>query len=189
MANLNELREDLDFVASAVHRGQGRSVPAILGLWAVLVPIGFALADFAPNWCAPYWLVAGILGGIASGLIGRAAGNRRGLRDAALNRRQGLHWLTMGAAYLLFGASVGTGHMDPQTTVPIWLLLSALAYTLAGIHLHRDNAFLPSGIIMFLGYIALVWLPLPYVWTTTGLIASASLIVAAARSTRAAPGA
>ena len=46
MTNLNELREDLDFVAGAVRRGQNRAVPAILALWAVLIPIGYALADF-----------------------------------------------------------------------------------------------------------------------------------------------
>ena len=187
MANLNELHEDLNFVAGAVHRGQRRSVPAILALWAVLVPIGFALVDFAPRWTGLYWLVASIGGSIASGFIGRAASIRQGVRDSAVGRRNAWHWLTVLAAYFLFGAGVATGHMDPQTTVPIWLLLSAIAYTLAGIHL--DKAFLPSGIIMFLGYAALVWLPLPYLWTTTGLIASASMIVAAARSTRAAPGA
>lgn len=189
MANLNELSEDLNYVAGAVHRGQRRPVPTILALWAVLVPIGFALADFAPAWCTPYWLVAGILGGVASGLIGRAMSIRHGLRDARLSRRYSLHWLAMWAAYILFGASVATGHMDARTTVPIWLLLSALAYTLAGIHLDHDKAFLPSGIIMFLGYAALVWLPLPYMWTTTGLIVSVSLIVAAVRSARVTRGA
>ena len=186
MANLNELHEDLNFVAGVIHRGRSRSVPAILALWAVLVPIGFALVDFAPRWTGLYWLVAGVLGGIASGLIGRAAATRQGVRDAKLGRRNGLHWLVMFIAYLLFGASVATGHMDPQTTVPIWLLLSAIAYTTAGIHLDQDRTYLPSGLIMFLGYAALVWLPLPYLWTTTGLIVSASLIVASVRSARAA---
>jgi hypothetical protein len=38
---------------------------------------------------------------------------------------------------------------------------------------------------MFIGYAALEWLPLPYLWTTTGLIVSVSLIVAAVRSNRA----
>ncbi len=186
MANLNELREDLDYVAGAVQRGQSRSVPTILALWAVLVPIGFALADFAPRWCGPYWLVAGTLGGVASGFIGRATMMRQGFVDARLGRRHGLHWLAMWAAYILFGASVATGHMDARTTAPIWLLLSAIAYTMAGIHLERDRAYLPSGIIMFLGYVGVVWLPLPYLWTSTGLIVSLSLIVAAVRSTHAA---
>ena len=185
MANLNVLREDLNFVSGAVHRSQGRSVPTILALWAVLVPIGFALADFAPSWCGPYWLFVGVPGGIASGLIGRAASIRYGQRDSKLSRRHGKHWLVMWAAYLLFGASVATGHIDPQSSVPIWLLLSAIAYTMAGIHLDHSDAFLPSGIIMFIGYAGLVWLPLPYLWTTTGVIVSISLIVAAVRSSRA----
>jgi hypothetical protein len=92
----------------------------------------------------------------------------------------------MFVAYMLFGASIVSGHMDPRTTVPIWLLLSAIAYTMAGIHLDQDHTYVPSGIIMFLGYAALVWLPLPYLWTTTGLIVSASLAVASVRGARAA---
>lgn len=186
MANLNELHEDLNFVVGAVNRGQSRSVPAILALWAVLVPIGFALVDFAPRWTGLYWFVAGLGGGIASGLMGRAAAMRQGVRDAERGRRYGMHWLVMFAAYLLFAGSVATGHMDPVSTVPIWLLLSAIAYTMAGIHLEQNSTYLPSGIIMFLGYAALVWLPLPYLWTTTGLIVSASLAVASVRCARAA---
>ena len=185
MANLNELHEDLNFVAGAVQRGQYRSTPAILALWAVLVPIGFALSDFAPGWTGPYWLVAGVLGGVASMFLGRAASARQGVRDSTIGHRHALHWLTMLAAYFLLGASIATGHMDPQASMPIWLLLTAIAYTMAGIHLERERTFLPSGIIMFIGYAALEWLPLPYMWTTTGLIVSVSLIVAAVRSSRA----
>jgi hypothetical protein len=184
MTNLNELREDLDFVAGAVRRGRNRAVPGILALWAVLIPVGYSLADFAPEYDGLYWLVAGIGGGIASAFIGRAAAQRAGVRDAEHSKRIALHWLTVFAAFLLFGFSVGTGHMDGASTAPIWLLIAAIAYTMAGIHLDQDQAMLPSGLIMFAGYAVLVWVPLPYPWTITGLVVSASLIVAAVRTAR-----
>jgi hypothetical protein len=186
MASLDNLREDLDYVAGAVRRDDVTSVPIILVLWGVLIPVGFALADFAPRWCGLYWLVASIAGGCATALISKRTMRLRGQVDRELGRRHGLHWLVMGAAFVLFGASLATGHMDVRSTVPIWLLLSGMGYTLAGLHLDRDRALLPSGLIMFGGYAALVWLPLPYVWTTTGLIASASLLTAAVRSAHAA---
>jgi hypothetical protein len=185
MSNLNELREDLDFVAGAVRRGQKQSVPSILALWAVLVPIGYALVDFAPQYSGLYWLIAGIGGGIASGLLGRQATRRSGLRDDDFARRVAAHWVTVLAAFLLFGIAVGTGHMDGVSTAPVWLLIAAIAYVMAGIHLDRDRAMLPSGLIMVAGFAVLVWVPLPYPWTITGLLVSASLILAAVRSARA----
>lgn len=181
MDNINELRQDLNFVANVLRRGQQQPVRSIFLLWALLVPVGFALVDFAPRYCGLYWLVVGTLGGIASGFLGRADAQRRGVRDDDYRRRVSLHWVTMFASFLLFGLAVASGHMEPQSTAPIWLLLTAVAYTLAGIHLERDRAMLPAGIVMFAGYAVLVWLPLPYVWTVTGLLVSGALLYAALR--------
>lgn len=184
MSSINELREDLEYVAASVRRGRYpyQPAPGVLLLWAVLIPIGFGLADFAPQWCGWFWLVVSPVGGVASAYIGRRTSMRHGVHDAALGRRHAAHWLTMLAAYALFAATLATGHMDARAAVPIWLLLSALAYTMAGIHLGQSRSFLPSGLVMFAGYAALVWLPLPYVWTATGLIISLSFVVAALRT-------
>ena len=58
----DRLQQDLDYVAAAVRRHDASlGVPAIYFLWAVLVPVGFALPDLAPGIAGPYWLVAGIV--------------------------------------------------------------------------------------------------------------------------------
>lgn len=188
MMSMDKVRDDLTYVAEAVQRDsrKGLGLPAILMLWAVLIPVGFALADFAPEWCGLYWLIVGPVGGVISGLLGHRAEKNAGVRDRSLGRRHAWHWLTMGAAYLLIGATIASGHMNPYQAAPIWLLITALAYTLAGIHIEDSRGLLPAGIIMFFGYAALVWLPLPYPWTVTGLIVSASLVIAAMGS-RASP--
>ena len=180
MSSIHELKEDLGFVAGAVRRSDDRLPASIFVLWAILVPIGFALADFAGPWCGLYWLIVGPAGGIASWLMGRAAENRAGQRDPVLRKRYARHWTITGLAFLLVGASAGTGRIDLWSSIPMFMLVSALAYSLAGVHLHRQ--FLPAGLIMFAGYIALLWLPVGYVWTTTGLIVSAALLTGAFRS-------
>jgi hypothetical protein len=184
MASINELQEDLNFVAASVRRGRYpyQPAPGVLLLWALLIPIGFGLADFAPQWCGWFWLVVSPVGGVASVYIGQRSSMRVGMHDTELGWRHAKHWLTMLAVYVLFGATLATGHMDVRSTVPIWLLLTALAYTMAGIHLGQSRSFLHAGIVMFAGYAAMVWLPLPYVWTATGLIISLSFIVAALRT-------
>jgi hypothetical protein len=176
----NQLREDLSFVAQAVKRGtEAPGVPAILLLWAVLIPVGFSLADFAPQRVGWYWVIAGPLGGIISGVLGHLGAKSSGFIDKSLGRRHGWHWLTMFAAYGLLGASIATGRMNGLEVAPIWLLITAVVYTTGGIHLSDSRGMLPAGVIMFLGYAALEWLPLPYPWTVTGLIVSVSLVVAA----------
>ncbi len=184
MSSIHELKEDLGFVAGAVRRSDDRLPASIFVLWAILVPIGFALADFAGPWCGLYWLIVGPAGGIASWLMGRAAEKRAGQRDAALGRRYAHHWMFMGLACLLVGVSAGTGRIDLWSSIPMFMLVSALAYCLAGVHLHRS--FLPSGLIMFAGYMALMWLPVSYIWTTTGLIVSGALLAGAFRARAAA---
>lgn len=180
MSGISQVKEDLQYVAETVRRANARAVPSIFLLWAVLVPVGFALADFRPDWCGPFWFVAGPAGGILSWLIGRAESRRSGQADMGLGRRYAWHWSTVTVAYFLLGISAATGHFDIKSCVQTFMLLTALAYTLAGVHLNRQ--FLPSGVIMFAGYCALTWLPLSYVWTTTGLFVSAALLTAAFRS-------
>ena len=52
----DRLQQDLDYVVAAVRRHDtSLGVPAIYFLWAVLVPVGFALPDLAPGIAGPYW--------------------------------------------------------------------------------------------------------------------------------------
>lgn len=184
MNAVNELRDDLSYVSAAVKRTRGSGVPSIMLLWAVLIPLGFGLADFAPRWCGLYWLIVGPAGGIASMYLGHIAAKSAGLVDKSLGRRHGMHWLTMFVAYVMVGASALSGHMGGFALAPMFLLLTAVAYTLGGIHLEDSKALLPAGLIMFVGYVILEWLPAPFPWTITGLIVSASLIIAARGAAR-----
>lgn len=187
MGTTTEIRDDLSFVAGAVRRTRSPGVPAILLLWALLIPAGFALADFAPRHAGLFWLVAGPGGGLLSFWLAHSAARAAGMVDRSLGRRHGLHWITLGVAYALFAATIATGRMDAAATAPVWLLLTAMAYAMGGAHLEDSRGLLPAGAIMFAGYAALTWLPLPYPWTATGLIVSLSLVVAAVQSRRAAP--
>lgn len=184
MSSINELKEDLGFVAGAVRRSEERLPASIFILWAILAPVGFSLADFAPEYCGPYWLFAGPAGGIVSWFLGRKAEQKAGQRDVQLGKRYAWHWTIAGVAFLLVGLSAGSGRFLTGSeqigfyawyvTIPMFMLVSALAYSFAGIHLNRQ--FLPAGLIMFAGYIGLMWLPVDYIWTTTGLIVSAALL-------------
>lgn len=187
MSTTTELRDDLNFVAGALRRNRSPGVPAILLLWALLIPIGFSLADFAPRSVGLFWLVAGPGGALLSFWLGHSAARATGMVDRSIGRRHGLHWLTLGIAYALFAATIATGRMDATATAPIWLLLTAMAYAMGGAHMEDSRGLLPAGAIMFAGYAALAWLPLPYPWTATGLIVSLALVVAALKSRRAAP--
>lgn len=185
MASLNDLQQDLDYVAGAVRRNVSRPQPAIYLLWAVLLPVGFCLNDFAPQRSGLYWLIASPLGVFLSFRLANAYANRRGVRDEKRARRAGWHWLTLLAAYFLFGAALATGHGDMRSSAPTWMLIAALGNTFAGIHLNRE--LLWSGVVLFFGYAVLVWLPIPHVWTAIGLIIGAGLAAAAIRGWGGAP--
>lgn len=185
MASLNDLQQDLDYVAGAVRRNAGRPRPTIYLLWAVLIPAGFCLNDFAPRYSGLYWLFASPLGTFLSFWLAHIDSKRLGVRDEDRAQRAGLHWLVVVAAFFLFGAALSTGHGDWRSSAPTWMLIAALGNTFAGIHLNRE--LLWTGAVLFLGYAVLVWLPLPYVWTATGLIVGAGLAAAAIRSWGGAP--
>ncbi|HZP12135.1 MAG TPA: hypothetical protein VFB36_06915 [Nevskiaceae bacterium] len=184
MSSINELKEDLGFVAGAVRRSEERLPASIFVLWAILVPIGFALADINGDWCGFYWFFVGPAGGVLSWRMGRTAEQKAGQRDVQLGRRYAMHWAISGLAFLMVGLTFGSVRVDWHATIPVFMLVSALAYSLAGVHLHRS--FLPAGLIMFAGYFALTLLPLSYIWTTTGLIVSAALLTGALRNRMAA---
>ena len=72
MTSAEQLKHDLDYVANAVRRhDRPLGPPAVWFLWALLVPIGFALPDFAPRSAGAYWFFAGIGGGLVSWWLAR----------------------------------------------------------------------------------------------------------------------
>lgn len=175
MARNEQLQQDLDYIAGAVRRhDQPSGEPAIFFLWAAIVAVGFALPDFAPHWAGRFWLVAGIGGGLLSWWLGARGERRRGINDAELGKRHGLHWSIGGFASLLVALPMLTGSVSIQTGAANFLLIAGLLYALAGVHLQRN--LLWSGLAMLVAYAALIVFGLPYTWTVTGAVIAIALI-------------
>ncbi|MFP7722995.1 hypothetical protein [Lysobacter sp. A3-1-A15] len=179
------IQQDLDYVATAVRRhDQPLGVPAIYFLWAVLVPVGFALPDFAPRIAGPYWLVAGFGGGLLSWWLGARDARRTGINDTTDGWRHGLHWLVGGLGFLLCTLPGIVGRIPFSEAVPNFLLVAGLVYALAGVHLERP--LLWSGLVMLAAFAVLTVFALPYTWTMTGVAIGLSLAWAGWSAQRAA---
>lgn len=177
MSAIDRVKEDLDYVANAVRREErDDGVPVIYYMWAALVAVGWSLPDFAPRWAGLYWLIVGPAGGVASWWIGARQGARAGIQDAALGRRHAYHWLlAMLALFLVFLPALVGNATSASAAVNVMLIVG-LTYAFAGVHLERPMLW--SGLLMFGGYVALTLLDVRYIWTATGLIVAASLLLA-----------
>ncbi len=177
------VKENLDYVASVLRNSTPQQgLRLIYFLWAVLIPIGFALQDFSPRHTALFWSIAGPTGGIASYLITRRSDAQRGEQDVALYRRYIEHWLVCVAAFFLLWLPAVSGSLTAHQIAPYFLLTLGLSYALEGVHLERPS--LPIGIVMMCGYVVLTVLTLPYVWTITGVVVSLGLCYAGIRASR-----
>ena len=174
MDDAKRLSDDLKYLGGLVKRSEGDSSPfAIYLLWALMVLVGFALVDFAPRRVGVFWSIGGPLGGVASAILGY----RHSLRVGQLNREEGLrhlwHWggmmVAIGLAVPLALASV-----DWQALSRVILLIVALSYFLAGVHLERPLRWI--GALMMAGYVALFFLT-RYGWTIVGILVAVGLIV------------
>jgi hypothetical protein len=175
MDQIQQLKGDLRFVRAAVDRGEyGRTPAAIYFLWAVLCLCGFALIDIAPAWVGRYWSVAGPAGFIVSAALGWHYARRDGGSSRATGRRHLLHWGGMLTAIVLAGLLPMTGD---ETSTAILLIL-ALGYFLAGVHL--DHAMLWVGLVMAGGYVAVLLIS-AYAWTMVGVALAIALTVAGLR--------
>ena len=179
----DRLREDLDFVRSAVRRGEDdRGFALLYFLWAAVIAVGFALPDFAPTHALPFWIVAALAGGLFSWWYGARRQTADGVRDARTGRRHGWHWMLSGVAIGLVMVMGLSGALDPRQMATLLLLTVGLSYALAGVHLHPP--MLPAGLIMLASAGAMLWLRLPYVWTSTGLAVGAALVAAGIGASR-----
>lgn len=169
----DQLQQDLQYVANAVRRNErGRGDPEIYFLWAVIVAIGWSLPDFAPTLAAPYWLVCGIGGGLASWWIAARNDARRGARDQAMNRRWGLHWLIGGIGFVICWVPIVHGAPIPAV-VGNFMLVAGLVYLFAGIHL--DRGLVGSGAMILVAYVLLSLFPVRGIWTATGILVALAL--------------
>ena len=179
MDQLQQLKGDLSFVRAAVDRAEyGRTPSAIYFLWAAICLCGFALIDFAPEWVGTYWRIAGPAGFLVSAALGWHYGRRDGWSSRATGVRHLLHWGGMLAAIFLAGLLPMTGALAWEELSTAILLILALGYFLAGVHL--DRAMLWIGLVMAGGYVA-VMLVSAYAWTLVGVALAVALAVAGVR--------
>jgi hypothetical protein len=119
-----------------------------------------------------YWVVAAPGGFLASAVLGWFHG-RQGGSSAAIGTRQALHWSGLLAAAFL-------ARLLPSDGSAILLVL-ALGYFLAGVHL--DRPMLWVGLLMGGGYVLVLQAP-AYAWTAVGIGVAAGLILAGLRPRR-----
>ena len=175
MEQLKQLENDLGYVREVVQRSEhDRSPAGVYLLWAAIVLVGFALADFAPTRVGLFWVVAGPLGGLISGILGWRHSVRRGQVRREEGIQWGLHWGGMMAAILLAVPLAATGVIQWKGFGNVILLVLALTYFLAGVHLERPLIWI--GALMAAGYVALFFIP-AYGWTLVGVLVAAGLAV------------
>jgi hypothetical protein len=176
VSDLDNLKGDLAFVRAAVARGRDDSGTApTYFLWAAIIGIGFALPDIAPQWAWRFWVVAGVLGGLASVWLGHRHALRRGATDPAVGRKHGAHWLLSGVAMAVPMLAIWLGRVPAPTAAPMLLATVGLAYALAGVHLHPPLRW--AGFALLAGSVVLVLWPMPYLWTATGMAVALALVV------------
>jgi hypothetical protein len=187
MSDDRQLRHDLSYVRSVVRRAEGADSPAsIYFLWAGISFFGYAIIDYRPEWTGLYWLIAGPLGGVVSGILGARAGRRSGQISERDGRKEALHWTGMMFAALLLIPLVVSERLAPSDIPRVILLILALTYWSAG--LWQDRRFLALGVVMAALYLFTIFGDgVPFLWTITGGAIGASLSAAglfAARGTR-----
>jgi hypothetical protein len=172
-----QAQEDLQFVRRAVARDSGGAFPlSIAVLWSAIAVIGFALVDFAPERSPLFWLVAGPGGFALSLWLGGRSARHAGEVDRAEAWRWAAHWGGLLAAIALATLSVVAGDMNWQGFGATLLLLMAVAYFTAGIHLHRSLLLVAA--ILAAGYPAVLFVE-RYAWTVVGAAVAAALLAGA----------
>jgi hypothetical protein len=179
MTNDKQVRDDLSYVRSVVHRAEeGAGNPAtIYFLWAIITFIGFAIIDFAPAATGPYWALAGPIGGVASGFLGYRSRRALGQSSVREGRIQTLHWCGLMFAILLL-VPLSITHVITVDDFPrLTLLIVAFSYYTAGIH--TDRRLVPVSFVLAACYLLTIFARgLPHLWTITAAILAASLVAA-----------
>jgi hypothetical protein len=178
MTQSDQLQQDLRFVRRAVEQhGRRRyaSPRGILWLWAAYVLVGYTWLDFNPRGGGLFLLIAGVVCGFLSGLIGKAAAAKAGERDAEEGRIQFLHWITIfiGIAAVLTLAAINPilrSNVGGQMIV----IVVGIVYFLYGVH--RDPHFLWLGVLLIAGAIGISFVP-AYPWTSLGVVIAVGLVI------------
>lgn len=170
---------DLGYVREVVARSERPPIaPSIMYLWAAISLVGFTVIDFAPERAGLYWLVAGIAGFVLSSWLGGRHARATGQQSRSAGMRQMLHWAGMGVAIFLLSFGAQGWGSSPQESSHAILLIVALSYWLAGVHMVPPMKWL--GVVAAAVYLALALIEgFAYPWTAAGIVIAAGLVVAA----------
>lgn len=178
MTDIDKLRDDIAYVRTATDRSENVPFSSIYILWAVIILFGFPLTDFVDDksWIGWYWMVATPVGFLLSMWIGSRTSARIGQADMERGMRWVKHWLALVVAGVLGGLLVTGGELTGSGISALWLLLLALAYFYAGLHL--DRRLVPVGIIIGICFPVTLYLP-GYGSTASGVVIAGALFVVA----------
>ena len=178
MSDIGKLREDLAFVRDAAHRSDSVPFSSIYVLWAVIILFGLPMSDFVDDksWIRWYWRVAAPVGFLLSMWLGSRACARIGQADIERGMRWVKHWLAYMVAVVLIGLLVAGGKLTDSGIGALSVLLLALAYFYAGLHL--DRRLIPVGIVIGLCFPIILYLP-GYGSTASGVVIAGALLVVA----------
>ena len=185
MTQVDQLRDDLQFVRGAVDRHDRRPkiFTAPYYIWAVYTLVGYSLIDINEHWASWFFLIGWFPCGVATGIARHRWVRRRGEEDLAMARKTKLHFMV--GSLLALGAVIGLaccvpdfrGHLPGQVCV----ILIGMIYFTAGVHF--DRSFLVLGPMLMLGGV-LVGLAPRGGWTMLGILLSAGLVIAGLISER-----
>ena len=140
MTDTDSIKNDIAYVRAVAEHTNTAHVPAIYLIWAGICVCGFSLVDLVgpgSRWIGMYWLVTGPVGGALSWWLAVQAGNRAGQVDRRKGKRWAGHFLGFFAIGLLGCALAAAGELSWSGLTSLWILLLALTYLLAGLHLER----------------------------------------------------
>ncbi len=177
MSDVQQIGQDLQFVRSAVTRGERENFgpPLILYVWALYVMVGYTLIDFRPQYSGPFLAIGGIVGGIVSWMIGRSYARKIGQSDMAMAIKALLHF--GGGIMLCVAFAIGLSEMAaPLRPYSGQLIVGpiGLLYFLCGVHYQRYFLFL--GVVVMAGGV-LVGLVPHFGWTILGAVIALGLIL------------
>ena len=169
--------EDLGYVRDVVGRSERDATPrAIWYLWAAIGGIGFALIDFRPEQVGLFWSIAAPLGFLASIWLGWRHGRALGQHSRREGQAHMLRWGGMGGAILLLVFFAAHGHLAGEEIAQAILLVVALGYFLAGVHMARPLVWV--GLLLGGSFLAVEFVD-GYVWSAVGAVMALALVITA----------
>ncbi len=177
MQNARRIEEDLGYVRDVLTRSERDDTPrAIWYLWAGIGLVGFALIDLRPTAVPLFWAVAAPAGFVLSVWLGWRQSRRLGQESRREGHAHMLHWAGMGGAIALLVFFAARGHLAGDEIAQAILLVVALGYFLAGVHLARPLLWV--GLALAGSFLAVEFVE-GYVWTAIGIVMALALVITA----------